>query len=95
MTSGGLTVSTPAQEYFKECFDAFRDAVATQRDNISKFEPLPDVVTCSSATQANYHLTTKTPRDAVDVFDAYLAHLDEFKEAVDRAIKEIQAQDQA
>jgi hypothetical protein len=91
----GLTVSTPAEEYFNRHFDTYREALVTQRDDISKFEPLPDVVMYPSATQTNYNLTTQAPDAIVAVFDKYIEYLDKYKEQVDRAIKEIREQDQA
>lgn len=93
--TAGLTVSTPAQEYFNRHFDEFREALVTQRDEIKNFSPLPDVVTYPSATQTNYHLTTKAPNDVVVVLDKYIEYLDKFKEQVDRSIKEIREHDQA
>ena len=91
----GLTVSTPAQEYFDKYFSAYRDALVEQRDDISKFERLPDVVTYPSATQTNDRLTVTAPADVVGVLNRYIAYLDEYKEQVDRAIKEIRELDQA
>jgi hypothetical protein len=94
-SDAGLTVSTPAQEYFSRYFDAYREALVTQRDNISKFAPLPDVVLYPSATQTNYHLTTTAPDLVVGVFNDYIAYLDKFKGQVDAAFKKIRAEDQA
>jgi hypothetical protein len=94
-TAAGLTVSTPAHEYFTRYFDAYREALVTQRDKVDGFQPLPDVVTYPSATHTNYALTTTGPNQLVGVFDKYIEYLDKFKEGVDRAIREIQAQDQA
>ena len=91
----GLTVSTPAKEYFDKYFNAYRDALVEQRDDITKFERLPDVVTYPSATQTNDRLTVTAPADVVGVLNRYIAYLDEYKEQVDRAIKEIQELDQA
>ena len=91
----GLTVSTPAQEYFDRYFGAYREALVTQRDNISKFETLPDVVTYPSATQTNYQLTTTAPDLVVGVINEYIAYLDKFKGQVDAAFKKIRAEDQA
>ncbi len=93
--AAGLTVSTPAQEYFDTYFDAYREALVVQRDKVAGFQPLPDVVTYPSATTTNLHLTTAGPAKLVDVFDTYIAYLDEFKEQVDAAFKSIRAQDQA
>jgi hypothetical protein len=94
-SSMGLTLDTPAQKYFDEYFKAYRDALVAQRDKISNFEPLPDIITYDSALQMNKQLTTTAPGQVVDVINRYLEYLDEYKGAVDRAIKEIQAQDQA
>ena len=91
----GLTVSTPAKEYFDKYFNAYRDALVEQRDDITKFERLPDVVTYPSATQTNDRLTVAAPAAVVGVLNRYIAYLDEYKEQVDRAIKEIQELDQA
>lgn len=91
----GLTVSTSAHEYFTKYFDAYREALVTQRDNISKFEPLPDVITYTSATKTNEQLTKNAPGDVVGILNKYIAYLDEYKGQVDDAIKAIQAQDQA
>jgi hypothetical protein len=91
----GLTVSTPAHVYFTKYFDAYREALVKQRDNISNFAPLPDIITYTSATKTNEQLTKIAPGQVVDVINQYIAYLDEYKSQVDRAIKEIQAQDQA
>ena len=91
----GLTVSTPAQEYFDRYFGAYRDALVTQRDTVSKFPTLPDVVTYPSATQTNYQLTSTAPDLVVGVINEYLAYLDKFKVQVDDAFKKIRAEDQA
>jgi hypothetical protein len=91
----GLTVSTPAQEFFNSHFDTYREALVAQRDYISTFEPLPDIVMYPSATQTNYQLTTRAPDTIVAVFDKYIEYLDKYKEQVDRAIKEIREHDQA
>ena len=93
--SMGLTLDTPAQKYFDEYFNAYRDALVAQRDKISKFEPRPDIITYTSALQMNAQLTKTAPGQVVDVINRYLEYLDEYKGEVDRAIKEIQAQDQA
>jgi hypothetical protein len=93
--AAGLTVSTPAHQYFTKYFDAYRDALVAQRDKISNFEPLPDVITYTSATKMNEQLTKIAPGEVVDVINQYIAYLDEYKGQVDRAIRTIQAQDQA